>query len=482
MYLLKIIKEKMNVIKTTGMFIVAIGIQRGINFLLAPIYTRILSLEEYGTLSAFMTWCSIFSVIFSLNLSSGSFNIAMSKFENDRERYLSSMSGLLLVSCFIGGLFTLSIKIIFYKFSLSIFEIVCLFVVIYFQMLVLLYCSKIRYEHKAVLTFMISLCYAGTIPFVSLLFFIFISKNEIGIILGYTVSISLIGMVILLKILYSNSKIICPIYWKYAFKFNFPLIPYYLSSVILGQFDRIMILDYCGKEYTAIYTVAYQLSLVLLIISSGIDSYITPIIYDSLKRKDYRKVEEITWRSLYFSVIFIIIVLSFTPEIIYLIGGNSYSSASYIVPIVVLSSFFNYVNTFVLRLLFFYEIRVRVMIVTCFSAILNCYLNYLTLPIYGYQAAAYTTAICYQLVLILNCVVLFLFNKKIYNTINMRFVLSLHLIIYILIYIQTQLLNMNFIYRTIFCIVCFGILIKIYEAFDNNKIAKGCLYNFLHKI
>ena len=32
----------------------------------------------------------------------------------------------------------------------------------------------------------------------------------------------------------------------------------YLSSVILGQFDRIMILEYCGKEYTAIYTIAYH--------------------------------------------------------------------------------------------------------------------------------------------------------------------------------------------------------------------------------
>ncbi|MBQ9219660.1 oligosaccharide flippase family protein [Succinivibrio sp.] len=468
MNLLKIIVEKNNVIKTTSLFIIAIGIQRGINFLLAPIYTRILSLEEYGNLSAFMTWCSVFSVVFTLNLSNGSFNKAMSKYENDRARYLSSMTGLLFVSCLIGFLLILAFRYFFCYFSLSFLEIICLFISIYFQMVVFLYCSKIRYEHKAVLTFIVSLCYAITIPIVSLLIFIFICKNEIGIILGYSLSISLLGSSILIKILLSNSKMYYLPYWKYAFKFNFPLIPYYLSSVILGQFDRIMILEYCGKEYTAIYTIAYQLSLVLLIISSGIDSYITPIIYDYLKKGVFFKVKKITWISFYFSVFFIIFILSFTPEIIYIIGDKKYISASYIVPVVVLSTFFTFVNTFVLRLLFFYEIRIIVMVITSLSAILNCYLNFLTLPLYGYQAAAYTTAICYQIVLILNCVVLMFFDKNLFKTINVHFIIKLHLFLYILVYIQTQLLDKILFFRIMFFILIVWGLIKMYKVINSS--------------
>lgn len=48
-------------------------LQRGIQFLATPIYTRVLSPEEYGMYSIFTSWLSIMTVLASLNLSGGVF-------------------------------------------------------------------------------------------------------------------------------------------------------------------------------------------------------------------------------------------------------------------------------------------------------------------------------------------------------------------------------------------------------------------------
>lgn len=54
-------------------------------------------------------------------------------------------------------------------------------------------------------------------------------------------------------------------YWKYAFVFNFPLLPHYLSIYALSSSDRIMITKLVGSSPTAIYNVAYTVASILLI-------------------------------------------------------------------------------------------------------------------------------------------------------------------------------------------------------------------------
>ena len=56
-----------------------------------PLFTRLLTTEQYGQFSIYQSWLSIMTIFLSLNLPYGSFNTAMVKFENDRDRYISSV-------------------------------------------------------------------------------------------------------------------------------------------------------------------------------------------------------------------------------------------------------------------------------------------------------------------------------------------------------------------------------------------------------
>ena len=52
-------------------------------------------------------------------------------------------------------------------------------------------------------------------------------------------------------------------YWKYALAFNIPLLPYYLSGTIQNQGDHIMIQKMLGKSEVAIYSIAYNIGMLI---------------------------------------------------------------------------------------------------------------------------------------------------------------------------------------------------------------------------
>lgn len=85
--------------------------------------------------------------------------------------------------------------------------------------------------------------------------------------------------VVYYKIMRAGRKTVWKEAWKYALHYNIPLIPHYLSQQVLNQADRLMINRMCGSAQTAIYTVAYQIAMVLNIVTTAIESSFTPWAY-----------------------------------------------------------------------------------------------------------------------------------------------------------------------------------------------------------
>ena len=88
-------------LKAAFWFSVCSIIQQAVNFLTVPLFTRILSSEEYGIWTLYQSWQSILNIIVGLNLASGGFNSALIKYEDRRNEYVSSMVGLLTMLCLI---------------------------------------------------------------------------------------------------------------------------------------------------------------------------------------------------------------------------------------------------------------------------------------------------------------------------------------------------------------------------------------------
>ena len=68
--------------------------QRGIQFLIVPIYTRVLTTTEYGDYSVFISWVEIIQIFCTLNLYYNSFNVGLTKFDNDKNNFTTALVGL----------------------------------------------------------------------------------------------------------------------------------------------------------------------------------------------------------------------------------------------------------------------------------------------------------------------------------------------------------------------------------------------------
>ena len=88
--------------------------------------------------------------------------------------------------------------------------------------------------------------------------------------------------------LFYSSKI-----WKEAFLFNFPLLPHYLSIIILNHSDRIMISKMVGNSETALYSVAYSGVMALSILATSMNHSFAPWLYGKIERKSYKNIASV---------------------------------------------------------------------------------------------------------------------------------------------------------------------------------------------
>ena len=82
------------VVKAALWYMICNFFQKGISTLTTPIFTRLMSTEQYGEFTLFTSWQSILLVIVSLKLSGGVYQQGLVKFEESKDRFTSSLLGL----------------------------------------------------------------------------------------------------------------------------------------------------------------------------------------------------------------------------------------------------------------------------------------------------------------------------------------------------------------------------------------------------
>ena len=93
--LLKKFKNMPENLKATLVFAIASFATSGINDLTTPIFTRLLSGAEYGTVAVYNSWYAIVRVFASMTLIfPGILNVGLYDHSQNRWRYLSSMLGI----------------------------------------------------------------------------------------------------------------------------------------------------------------------------------------------------------------------------------------------------------------------------------------------------------------------------------------------------------------------------------------------------
>ncbi|MDF9824990.1 O-antigen/teichoic acid export membrane protein [Breznakia sp. PF5-3] len=390
-------------VKASIWYTISSILQRGIAFLTLPIFTRLLTTDQYGQYTIYNSWLGIVMIFTTLNLQYGSFNTAMSKFDKDRDTYISSIQGLCLVLSF----FVFLIYLINPSFWSNILEIpMLLFVVMLLEILghafVAFWSSKERFSFHyrsmifVTLTITILSSVLGVIAVLSL-----DDKGSARIVSNALIYI-IFGVLFFFLNLKRGKKIFSKKYWKYALTFNIPLIPYYLSEVIFNQSDRIMISQMSGRDKAGIYGFAFQFSILLSFVMTAINNSYVPWMYNRIKEKNYAPLKKVSNMLIMFVATLLILLIFFGPEAIALLGGANYVEAIWIVPPVAGSMLFLFLSQMSINVMFYYEKKSYMVKSSITAAIVNVVFNYIGIKIFGYLAAGYVTLFSYILYAIMN--------------------------------------------------------------------------------
>ncbi|MBQ2308323.1 MAG: oligosaccharide flippase family protein, partial [Clostridia bacterium] len=392
-------KDSDVVFKASIWFVLVTVINNAASLLTQPIVNRILSVEEVGIYGVYLTWNSILSILSTFNLCYGVLEVLITKDKADSDNIVSSLA---TVSSIIWTVFFTLVFIFINPISallkLKPIYIVILALTVWGDAMVQFWCVKKRffYLYRQYSALMVALFLTKSVLSVTMAYFF--SDRVLGRVLGMCLPPLLAAVVLYISSLKRTGFRGITKYWTRGIKFNIPLIPHYLSSILLASSDKIMIQHLSDETSLGLYSLAYTFSGLALIVFNAVNNAYTPTAYELIREENYKELSKKTKPIIFIAVAFSILLMLMAPEGVYIIGGEEYMSCLEIIPVLVLGIFFSSFYFIFSNIEFVYERTKLVFPITLLGAGLNIVLNYIFIPKVGYGAAAYTTLISYIVV------------------------------------------------------------------------------------
>ena len=384
-------------VKASFWYLFASVLQKGISLITTPIFTRVLTTREYGVVSIYASWEAILTIFATLYLHQGVYNNGMAKFRSKRDEYnltMQTTSSALTVALLVIYLFGHNTFNTLMGLTTNI--MLLMFVDIFFSTAVSFWSIRNRYEfkYKSVVIVTIVTSVLSTLLSLVLVFILKEARAEAKI----------LGQIIVRVVIYSfiyyinikrGKKLFNSHFAKYALAFNIPLLPHYLSTMILNQSDRIMISNMVGLSEAGIYSLAYNAAMLMTIVTTSLNNSFAPWMYEEIAANRFKNIGKSAIKIIILVGFLCLAVVLFAPEIITILGSKEYGSAIWVIPPTAMSVLFIFVYCCFANLEFYYEKKKFILIGSLMSAIFNLSLNAIFIPMFGFVAAGYTTLASY---------------------------------------------------------------------------------------
>ena len=390
-------------IKASLWFVVCSALQKAALILTTPIYARLLTQTQFGEYKVFQSWVEVTLILTTLDIFYSGYNVGLEKYREDRKMYTSAMHGLSIALtsfwCLIGMPFAEYMGPLM-RISPTQFRL--LLVYMYVFPIYQFWSSREKYEYQykmlvvvTGMTTLLSIAF-GTVAAI-------ISENKSDWLIFVRVAVEgVIAIPLLVTSVRGIKSLYNKFYWKNALKFNIPLMPHYLSAMILNHSDVLMIDIICGKAYAGMYSLVYSIAIVITVVQNAVSSAIVPWMYKKLRTQDFKGMRKITTGVIGAMALLNISLILLAPEAVAVMGPPEYAEAVYIVPPIAFGVFLTMIYTLFSHVEFFYHNNRFAATASFIAALSNIVLNYIFLGKFGYMAAGYTTFISYFLLMILH--------------------------------------------------------------------------------
>lgn len=390
-----------NHIRTILLYGGAMGVTSLVPFIMLPLLTNELSVEDFGVLALIETSILFMVPIVSIKIEAG---VGVQYFKLTQHHfkiYVINALFLSLLAFFIvfSAIFIFN-DVLSQYIGLTPAYVLVLPVFALLRVVGAVMLTMFRSQSKPGYFFILSLI-QSVIDIVLSIFLVVIFKNGIigrlqGV-YGALLIVTLLGLIYLYKngyFLYWRLK-----YTKQILSYSLPLIPHSIAGVVIVMSDRYFLANYYGPQEVGLYAASYQIAAVMLLMGTVINLFWSPLLYSCLRDKTYTEAI----RGGGGIAIFLLIAAAFMygiHDLLYslLVDEKFFVSKMFFVWLL-LGFLFQSLYFLLANYLFYYSKTILLAVLTVVGAVVNLVLNYLLIERFASIGVAYSTAITWFVLL-----------------------------------------------------------------------------------
>lgn len=383
-------------IRASFWFLACSFLTKALSAVTAPIFTRLLTKDQYGQFSVFLSWQYVLGVFITLQLFYGVYTTGLVRFSDRRGEFVSAMEGLVLALVSAWG-------VIFFVFraplsrllSLTPLQMACLLLVLWTGAVYDFWAAEQRTEYHYKGLVAVTLLGVAVSPAVQIALVLHAEDKVTARIIGLALSQLAVCAWMFFAHVRRCGRLFSRPFWIYALKFNIPLIPHYLAQNVLSSSDRIMIERMVSADAAGLYSLACSVAAVMNLFSSALIQSLSPWIYEKIKRREEDQIQRTLAASTAVMAAAVLALIVLAPEVVRVFAPASYYEAVRAIPPVAMGAYFTYLYNIFSHYEFYYQKTSFISLATIAAAVLNLGLNFIFIPLFGYVAAGYTTLICF---------------------------------------------------------------------------------------
>lgn len=403
---------KSALLKNAGIYSITGIINSAIPFFLMPVLTRYMSPSDYGIVAMFSVLLAFVSPFTGLSIHGA---IQRQYYEKEKINLPIYVTNCLLILICSAAL----VFLIFYLFAepiskISSFPKRWLWVVVVvsiaqFITLINLTLWQVQLKARIYGTYQIAQTFANVSLSVWLVVGLGMAwQGRIQAILLTMIAFACIGLFLLYKggwiKLAFNKK-----YMRNALHFGVPLVPHALGATMMTMMDRFFITNMVGLSATGLYSVGYQIGMVIGLLGTSVNQAYVPWLFAKLKQNNYDTKKNIVKITYVYFILIISLAFSLSliaPWFLDFFVGEKFAGSGIYVFWIALAYAFNSMYTMVVNYIFYVEKTYILAGITFSCAALNIPLNYTLIkwngPVGAAQAHALTLFLFFLLTWILS--------------------------------------------------------------------------------
>ncbi len=398
-------------IRNSGMYLLAVGLNRGMSFLLLPLLTVFMSTSEYGIVSLSAIIIGFLKCLIGFN---PSLYVIVNYYKNNRQELAGLITNLLVLTLASSVVLLLP----FYLIAARVWNFGSLwplFTIVIFITAVLIVIESfvftlIQMEKKGKTFFWFSLVSALLQFGLVVAFVIGFKWNWQGKLLGDLIAELAICLILLgyLRKQYPQKSAFSWEITKSIIRFSLPLLPHAVSLWGMNFIDRFFLERIEGIQSVGLYSAAYTLGLGLMLVYDAFQRAWQPFFFEAVDKDEPStklKIARFTWIYYAGAVLLFFLAMGLAFWLRPVVFGAEFQSAIRFVPLIFLGYTFQGMYRVIAGHLYLKERNRILAAITVSAAVLNILLNYWLITRNGIMGAAQSTAITFGFMFVITSII-----------------------------------------------------------------------------